>query len=39
MPQIKVGKVVCSGLEAGELVYMNSDNEGNDVDLAEEFAN
>ena len=37
MPQIKGGKVVYNGLEAGEMVCMNSDSEGDDVDLAEEF--
>ena len=34
MPQIKGGKVVYIGLEAGGMVCMNSDSEGDDVDLA-----
>ena len=28
-----------SGVEAGQLVCMNSDSEGDDVDLAEELVN
>ena len=28
-----------SGLEAGEIVCVNSHNDGDDVDLAEEFIN
>ena len=39
MPQIKGGKVVYSGLEEGEMVCMNSDSEGHDVDFAEELVN
>ena len=39
MPWIKGGKVVYSGLEAGEMVCMSSDSEGDDVDLAEELLN
>ena len=37
MPQIEGGKVVYSGLEAGDMVCMNSDSEGDNVNLAEEF--
>ena len=33
----KGGKVVYSGKEAGEMVCMNSDSEGDDLDLAEEL--
>ena len=36
-PQIKGRKVVYSGLEAGKMVCMNSDSEGDDVDLSEEL--
>ena len=39
MPQIKGGKVVYSGLEGGEMVCVNSDSKGDDVDLAEELVN
>ena len=35
--QIKDRKVVYSGSEAGEMVCVNSDSEGDDVDLAKEF--
>ena len=37
MPWIKGIKVVYSGLQAGEMVCINSDSEGDNVDLAEEF--
>ena len=37
MPQITGGKVLCSHLEAGEMVCMNSNGEGDDVHLAEEL--
>ena len=39
MSQIKGGKVVYIGLEAGEKVCMNSDSKGDDVDLTEELVN
>ena len=39
MTWIKGQKVGYSGLEAGKMVCMNSDSEGDDVDLAEELVN
>ena len=39
MPQIKGGKVVYTDLEAGKMTCMNSDSEGGNVDLDEEFVN
>ena len=40
MPRIKGGKVVHCGLEAREMVCMNSDSKrGDDVDLAKELVN
>ena len=39
MPWNKGVKVVCSGLEAGEVVWLNSDSKGDDVDLAESLVN
>ena len=37
MPLIKDGKVVYSSLDTGEMVYVNSDSERDDADLAEEM--
>ena len=39
MPWNKGGKLVYSGLEAGEMGFMNIDSEGDVVDLAEELVN
>ena len=35
MPQIRGNKTICSSQEESQLIFMNSDSEGDDVDLAE----
>ena len=37
MPKIKDGKTVYSATEAAEMVCMNSDSEGDEIDLGEDF--
>ena len=37
MPKRKGGKTVYSATEAVEMVCMNSDSEGDDIDLGEDF--
>ena len=37
MPKTKDGKTVYSATEAAEMICMNSDSEGDDIDLGEDF--